>query len=110
MARAAGGLLVTHKGATGPAPFDVSGACGRAQLAGEDVVLYADFWSLVVDDEPWLPYRDRDKQPVAALTPLLVPRPPTREAFEHQIRGLFEQRERILGTVLAWRRVCRARW
>jgi len=73
------------------------------QLAGEDVVLYADFWSLVVDDGPWLPYRDRDKQPGAALTPLLVPRPPTREAFEHQIRGLFEQRERILGTVLATR-------
>ncbi|MDE0966411.1 MAG: NAD(P)/FAD-dependent oxidoreductase [Candidatus Latescibacteria bacterium] len=103
LARAAGGLLVTHKGATGPAPFDVSGACGRAQLAGEDVVLYADFWSLVVDDGPWLPYRDRDKQPGAALTPLLAPRPPTREAFEHQIRGLFEQRERILGTVLATR-------
>ena len=48
--------------------------------------------------------------PVRPLTPLLAPRPPTREVFEHQIRGLFEQRERILGTVLAWRRVCRARW
>ena len=103
LARAGGGLLVTHKGITGPAPFDVSGACGRAQWAGENVVLYADFWSLLADDGPWRPYRDLDKQPGASLAPALAPRPPTREVFDKQAQFLFGQRERVLGSLLATR-------
>ena len=103
LARAAGSLLVTHKGATGPSPFDVSGACGRAALTGQDVVLHGDFWSLVADGGPWSPYRDLDKQPGASLPPSLAPRPPTREIFVEQTRGLFAQGERALGGALATR-------
>lgn len=103
LARAAGSLLVTHKGATGPAPFDVSGACARAGLAGDDVVLHADFWSLVVDEGPWVAYRDLDKPPGAALAPALAPRPPTREAFDIQAQDLFGQRDRTLSNALSTR-------
>jgi predicted Rossmann fold flavoprotein len=103
LARAAGSLLVTHKGATGPAPFDVSGACARAGLAGDDVVLHADFWSLVADEGPWADFRGLDKPPGAALPPALAPRPPTREAFDSQTQDLFGQRDRTLSNALSTR-------
>ncbi|MGE0712636.1 MAG: NAD(P)/FAD-dependent oxidoreductase [Planctomycetota bacterium] len=101
LARAAGSLLVTHKGATGPAPFDVSGACGRALLARQDVVLRGDLWSLALPEGPWAAFRALDKQPGASLPPGDAPRPPTRERFEEQARPLLDQRERPLGAVLA---------
>jgi predicted Rossmann fold flavoprotein len=103
LARAAGSLLVTHKGATGPAPFDVSGACARATLTGDDVVLHADFWSLVADEGPWAAYRYLGKPPGAALAPALAPRPPTREAFDQQAQDLFSQRDRTLSNALGTR-------
>ncbi|MDA0338153.1 MAG: NAD(P)/FAD-dependent oxidoreductase, partial [bacterium] len=99
LARSAGSLLVTHKGATGPAPFDVSGACGRALCAGEDVVLYGDFWSLVADSGPWAPFCKLDKQPGASLPPGLAPRPPTLDAFVMQTRALLPGERALAGAL-----------
>ncbi|MBT7858969.1 MAG: hypothetical protein HN712_01605 [Gemmatimonadetes bacterium] len=103
MARAAGSMLVTHQGATGPAPFDVSGTCGRAASVGLDVVLHGDFWSLVAESGPWAPFQDQDKQPGASLPGDLAPRPPTLEVFQAQMEALFTQRDRALGGELARR-------
>lgn len=97
LGRSGGSLLVTHKGATGPAPFDLSGACGRALSRGEAVELRADFWSLTEPEGPWGAYLDLPKAPGASLPPREVPRPPTREAFEAQARSMIAQRERGLG-------------
>jgi predicted flavoprotein YhiN len=102
LARAGGSLLVTHKGATGPAPFDVSGPCGRAMLEGS-VELRADFWSLTLPDGPWGPYLGLPKAPGASLPSRDVPRPPTREAFEAQARPLLAHRERGLSHALSER-------
>lgn len=102
LARSGGSLLVTHKGATGPAPFDVSGPCGRAPLDGS-VALRADFWSLAQPDGPWGPFLGLAKAPGASLPSRDVPRPPTREAFEAQARPLVAHRERGLGPALSQR-------
>ena len=84
-------MLVTDQGATGPAPFDVSGTCGRAASVGLDVVLHGDFWSLVAESGPWAPFQDQDKQPGASLPGDLAPRPPTLEVFQAQMEALFTQ-------------------
>ena len=102
LARSAGSLLVTHRGATGPAPFDVSGHCGRA-LLDAPAVLSADFWSLTLPAGPWAPYRDSSKAPGASLRPGDVPRPPSLEAFEEQVEPLLANRERGLGHALSER-------
>ncbi len=96
LARSAGSLLVTHRGATGPAPFDVSGACGRALKAKDSARLHADFWSLTLPAGPWAPYRDNAKAPGASLRPADAPRPPSRELFEAQAKSLLGQRQRTL--------------
>ncbi len=102
LARSGGSLLVTHKGATGPAPFDVSGPCGRSLSSGA-VELRADFWSLTAPAGPWGPYLGMAKLPGAALRPCDVPRTPTREEFERQAAPLLATRDRGLGTAFAER-------
>lgn len=102
IARAGGSLLVTHKGATGPAPFDVSGPCGRAASSGA-VELRGDFWSLTRPDGPWGPYLELPKPPGASLPADDVPRPPTPDEFERQAQPLLAQRERGLGPAFAER-------
>jgi predicted Rossmann fold flavoprotein len=101
LARSAGSLLVTHKGATGPAPFDVSGPCGRAK--GDPTRLSADFWTLTLPEGPWAAYRDDAKAPGASLRPAEAPRPPSRELFEAQAKSLLNQRQRSLLQVFAER-------
>jgi hypothetical protein len=101
-ARAGGSLLVTHRGATGPAPFDVSAACARA-MAEDGARLTGDFWSLTEPDGPWQPFRELAKPPGACLAPGAVPRPPSREVFEARSACLLEDRERALGNVLSTR-------
>lgn len=103
LARAAGSLLVTHKGATGPVAFDVSGACQRALDGADDVTLRADFWSLTEPAGPWSEYRGQPKPPGACVQPTLAPRPPTREIFEAQAQDLFAQGERNLVVALSTR-------
>lgn len=100
LARAAGSLLVTHKGASGPAALDVSGACGLALSRGEDVVLLGDLWTLLADERgPWAPFRDAPKAPGASLPPDLAPRPPAREPFLAWLDA--RDRERALVNALA---------
>lgn len=103
LARAAGSLLVTHKGASGPAPLDVSGACGRALARGDDVALLGDFWSLQQDDGPWAAFLPLAKPPGASLPPDDAPRPPTRDAWLAQAAPLLADRDRSLGHALAAR-------
>lgn len=103
LARAAGSLLVTHKGASGPAPLDISGPCGRALSRGEQVALLGDFWTLEQEDSPWAPFRDLPKPPGASLSPSDAPRPPTRDAFQAQAAPLLADRDRAVATALSAR-------
>jgi predicted Rossmann fold flavoprotein len=103
LARAAGSLLVTHQGATGPAPFDVSGPAGRARKDGPAATLYGDFWSLHQPDGPWAPFLGLDKAPGASLRPRQAPRPPSRAEFDAQVAPLLADRGRPLGQALAAR-------
>jgi len=96
LARSGGSLLVTHKGATGPAPFDVSGAAGL-ELAHGKVELRGDFWSLTRPDGPWGPFLGLAKAPGASLPPGDVPRPPAQAEFEAQAESQLAHRERGLG-------------
>lgn len=102
LARAGGSLLVTHKGVTGPAPFDVSGACGRV-LHTDAVELRADFFGLTLPEGPWGPYLGLAKPPGASLPPHVVPRPPTQAEFEARVASLLAHRERGLSQALAER-------
>jgi predicted flavoprotein YhiN len=102
-ARAGGSLLVTHKGASGPAALDVSGACARALDNGEPVRLIGDFWSLLQNDGPWADYLDLTKPPGACLPDDSVPRPPNFEAFMQQAGSLLENREQSIGRALGAR-------
>lgn len=103
LARAAGSFLASHKGATGPAALDVSGACGRALARGERVTLLADFWSLHQPEGPWAPFLGAPKPPGASLPPDEAPRPPTREVFMAQAAPLLADRARSIGNALAER-------
>ncbi|MCO5170576.1 MAG: NAD(P)/FAD-dependent oxidoreductase [Planctomycetes bacterium] len=103
LARSAGSLLVTHRGASGPAALDVSGPCARALARGEDVVLRADAWSLHQPDGPWAPFLGLPKPPGACLPGDAAPRPPAREAFLTQAAPLLADRARGLGNALAER-------
>lgn len=101
LARAAGSVLVTHKGASGPAALDVSAACGRALAGREPVALRADAWSLSGPAGPWAPFLGQPKPPGASLRPGDAPRPPTREAFLAEAAPLLAERGRSLGHALA---------
>lgn len=99
--RAAGSLLVTHQGASGPVALDLSGSCGRALLRGEDVVLRGDFWSLLaLPDSPWAAFRELPKPPGASLPAEQAPRPPGREAFQAWAERALD-RERGLANALS---------
>lgn len=102
LARAAGSVLVTHKGATGPAALDVSGPCGRSLLRGEAVTLEADAWTLPGADA-WVPFKDLPKAPGASLAHDEAPRPTPREAFVHSVRALDPDGARSLVNALSLR-------
>lgn len=87
LARAAGSLLITHQGVSGPAALDVSGAWVRANSDGADVVVRADFWSLARRESAWRPYRSLTKAPGACLPPANAPRPPSAEVFRQAVHG-----------------------
>ncbi|MEQ8768617.1 MAG: aminoacetone oxidase family FAD-binding enzyme [Planctomycetota bacterium] len=80
-ARAAGSLLVTHRGASGPAALDVSGACGLALQERRPSRLVADFWTLGHRGSTDWPYHDLDKLPGSCLRPELGVRPVPFETF-----------------------------
>lgn len=66
-ARAAGSLLFTHHGVTGPAALDVSEAVERANAAGERVQVLADVWSLADPAGPFGPHLAAPKLPGCCL-------------------------------------------
>lgn len=65
--RAAGSLLVTHRGVTGPAALDVSEAVERATLAGKRVRVVADVWTLADPAGPFADHLDAPKLPGTCL-------------------------------------------
>ncbi|MFG0317894.1 MAG: aminoacetone oxidase family FAD-binding enzyme [Planctomycetota bacterium JB042] len=102
LARAAGSLLVTHRGASGPAALDVSGAVGRALEDGTPVTLEADFVGLALGDSPWSPFRDARKPPGASLPPAAGLRPVDEETFRAAFAALVaSDPRRSLGVLVA---------
>jgi predicted Rossmann fold flavoprotein len=87
LARAAGSLLVTHRGLSGPAALDVSGALARSLAAGDPVVLRGDFWTLGGGDSPWRPYAALAKPPGASLPSESTPRPASHDEFVRGVRA-----------------------
>jgi len=86
LARAAGSLLMTHGGASGPAALDVSGPAAAALARKEDVVLRLDVWTLARRTGPWGPFLEEPKAPGCSLPPAEAPRPPTFDAFVAEAR------------------------
>ena len=100
LARAAGSLLVTHGGVSGPAALDVSGVCARSLSDGDAVSLRGDFWSLAQKGGPWEDYLGLAKPPGACLAAALAPRPATFEAFRIQAESVIESPEHSVGRAL----------
>ena len=69
--RAAGSLLFTHRGVTGPAALDVSEEVERASDTGRRVRVLADLWSLADPAGPFGEHLDAPKLPGCCL-----PEPP----------------------------------
>ncbi|MCF6227976.1 MAG: aminoacetone oxidase family FAD-binding enzyme [Planctomycetes bacterium] len=90
--RAAGSLLFTHDGISGPVGLDISGAIISDQIS-------ADFWSLQQRNGPWAEYHSHGKPPGACLS--TPPIPPTLEIFKQQAQPLFASAEQSLGRALA---------
>lgn len=65
--RAAGSLLVTHRGVTGPAALDVSEAVERAAADGRAVRVLADLWTLADPQGPFASHLDAPKLPGCCL-------------------------------------------
>lgn len=65
--RAAGSLLFTHRGATGPAALDVSGAVEAALATGDPVRVELDLWTLADPDGPFATHLDAPKLPGTCL-------------------------------------------
>lgn len=65
--RAAGSLLLTHRGATGPAALDVSEEVERAAADGRAVRVVADVWGLADPDGPFAEHLDAPKLPGCCL-------------------------------------------
>lgn len=100
LARAAGSLLVTHGGVSGPAALDVSGVCAREMSQGNAVSLRGDFWSLTREGSPWSDYLGLAKPPGACLSAALAPRPATYEEFRTQAESVIESAEYSVGRAL----------
>ena len=65
--RAAGSLLFTHRGVTGPAALDVSEEVERAAADGRRVRVLADLWTLASPDGPFAPHLEAPKLPGCCL-------------------------------------------
>lgn len=65
--RAAGSMLFTHRGVSGPAALDVSEAVERCLAAGTGFRVLADLWTLTDPQGPFARYLDGPKLPGACL-------------------------------------------
>lgn len=99
LARAAGSVLVTHRGLSGPAALDVSAACARSLATGDAVELIADFWALSNQRGESFGFSRVGKPPGACVPPDLAPTLTTFEPFQAEV--LASAGSRGLGHVLA---------
>ena len=92
LARAAGSLLVTHRGASGPAALDVSAACARALREKRSVTLEGDFWTLTRPEGAWAPFLAFAKPPGACLASTDTPRLVRLDEFRAELLALAGER------------------
>jgi hypothetical protein len=81
--RAAGSLLFTHEGVSGPAALDASVAVARALRGGMPFRVRADFWTLSDPGGPFAPFLGLPKPPGACLDE--CPPPTTAHAVDREI-------------------------
>lgn len=98
--RAAGSMLFTHKGVTGPAALDVSEAVERARDAGETVRVLADLWSLADPEGVFAEHLGEAKLPGCCLADPPPTAQPGEVDRELQERAATTPRD-TLGAVLA---------
>lgn len=102
LARAAGSLLFTHRGVTGPAPLDVSHAVEEESRRGRDVTVLADLWTLADPAGPFGPHLDAPKLPGTCLAD--PPRPTEVGELDRQLADLAQAQPRsTLGAAAAER-------
>ncbi|MBK7974307.1 MAG: aminoacetone oxidase family FAD-binding enzyme [Deltaproteobacteria bacterium] len=99
LARAAGSVLITHDGLSGPAALDVSGAAARVLAEGGDVEAIADAWALGGERGAAQGFVRGDKAPGACVPPDLAARPVSFEEFHADVTA--RAGERGLVNVLA---------
>lgn len=100
LARAAGSVLVTHDGLSGPAALDVSGAAARALAERtHEIELIADAWALGGARGAAHGFVRGEKAPGACVPPDLAPRPISFEDFRDEMTA--RAGERGLVNVLA---------
>lgn len=98
IARAAGSLLFTHRGVSGPAALDVSGAFERALADGKEPRVLADIWSLADRAGAFKRYLDGTKAPGACL-----PDPPRAMLPEELEKTILDAASRAPKRQLGWR-------
>jgi predicted flavoprotein YhiN len=100
--RAAGSLLFTHGGVSGPAAFDVSVAVSRGLREGRPFRVRADLWSAADPAGPFGPLLSLPKPPGACLP--APPPPADARAVERDLLAAAKARPRaLLGAVLGER-------
>ena len=102
LGRAAGSMLFTHRGVSGPAALDVSGAFERAVADGRDPRVLADLWSLSDQAGAFKRYLGGEKAPGACL-----PDAPKALAPEDLEAVILEAAGRAPRRTLGWRLVKR---
>ncbi len=100
--RAAGSLLFTHRGVSGPAALDASLGVARAAAAGNPFAVRADLWTLADPSGPYGPYLSLPKVPGSCLAD--GPRPAEPHAVGRFLLEAGRRDPRIcLGALLAER-------
>ena len=100
--RAAGSMLFTHRGVSGPVALDVSGAFERALANGEEPRVLADLWTLADRAGAFKRYLDDDKAPGACL-----PDCPKATSVEAMEKTILEAASRAPKRMLGWRLIKR---
>jgi predicted flavoprotein YhiN len=100
--RAAGALLFTHRGVTGPAAFDVSGVVARRLSENLPVRVRFDFWSLAAPDGPWSRFLGLPKPPGVCLPESPAPADPA-DVDRALLDATKENPRLAMGSVLARR-------
>ncbi len=101
LARSAGSLLITHRGISGPAALDVSGACALVLHEAADVELVGDFWALSRPAAECAALFRAAKAPGACLASDRSPRPTQFDEFLDDLRELGKDGRAAVATVLA---------